>query len=1026
MPLLTRLRHHARRADVFVRLGNLVVQWPWYVIGCWIVLAATLPALFPSLTELSQKSPAGLLPADAPGSVSARQMNEAFHESSTGNLLLVVLTDDKGLGPADEDTYHALVDRLRRDTRDVVGLQDFLSTPPLREVLTSQDGKAWLLPVDLAGELGSPQSYAATTRVSAVVAEIVQDSSLNVSITGPAATLRDIGDAGVQDQRRVEIAMALLLFAILLIIYRNPVTMLLPLLTIGVSLVAAQGAVAGFGARGGLSVSPQTIALLIAMVAGAGTDYAVFLISRYHDYLRLGTDTDQAVKGALNSIGKVIAASAATVVITFLGIAFTRLAMVSSTGVALAIAVSICFLAAITFLPAVLVLAGRRGWIAPRRNLTSRSWRRSGIRIVRRPKTHLVASLIVLIALASCASLVRFNYDSRKTLPQSAESARGYAVIGRHFPVNSSIPEYVLVSSPADLRTPRSLSDLEQMAQRISQLPGIEAVRGITRPTGEPLEEARLSFQAGVIGSNLNDAATEITDRTGDLNLLADAAGLVANALAALNSQADQAIPAVRELVDALTYVRRTWDTFRGDPTREQTDDVTMLIALMRAAGQTIDTNLHGAGGDFGWLDPVLNGLNTSDTCDDTPSCTRMRSWLQRLVTARDNGALDKYADAGHRLRSTPQGQTLESAADNLRRALNDASGALQSAGLGEGTNVDEQLTAMRQNAAMLADASRQVAHGVQLLVDEVKKMGANLGEVSAFLLTMKTDASAPSMSGFYIPPQFLAGDDFKKAAEFFVSPDGHTVRYLVQTKLNPFSTEAMGQVNVILDTARGAQPNTTLSDASISMTGGSVTLRDIRDYYDHDIRFIILVTIVVVLLTLTILLRAIVAPLYLVASVVISYLSALGIGVIVFQFLLGQELYWGLPGLTFIILVAVGADYNLLLFSRLRDESSRSVRTGVIRTVGATGGVITAAGVIFAASMFGMLFASISTLVQTGFVIGVGILLDTFLVRTLTVPATAVLVGRASWWPSRWRRQPPAAGTPAGSENREGFQTPG
>ena len=97
-----------------------------------------------------------------------------------------------------------------------------------------------------------------------------------------------------------------------------------------------------------------------------------------------------------------------------------------------------------------------------------------------------------------------------------------------------------------------------------------------------------------------------------------------------------------------------------------------------------------------------------------------------------------------------------------------------------------------------------------------------------------------------------------------------------------------------------------------------------------------------------------------------------------------------------------MGADYNLLLISRLREESPHGIRSGVIRTVSSTGGVITAAGVIFAASMFGMLFASISTLVQAGFIIGTGLLLDTFLVRTITVPAIAVLVGKANWWPSR------------------------
>jgi RND superfamily putative drug exporter len=268
--------------------------------------------------------------------------------------------------------------------------------------------------------------------------------------------------------------------------------------------------------------------------------------------------------------------------------------------------------------------------------------------------------------------------------------------------------------------------------------------------------------------------------------------------------------------------------------------------------------------------------------------------------------------------------------------------------------------------------------------------------------MAMKYGASAPPMAGFFIPPQVLTRDDFKKAAGIFISPDGHAARYLVQTKLNPFSIAAMDQVNSVLNTARQAQPNTTLADAKVSMAGISVGLRDTRDYYNKDFNFIIVTTVVIVFLILIGLLRAIVAPLYLICSVIVSYLSALGIGTIMFQFILGQELHWTVPGLTFIILVAVGADYNLLLISRIRDESPHGVRVGVIRTVGSTGGVITAAGLIFAASMFGLLFASISMMVQAGFVLGMGILLDTFLVRTVTVPAIATLVGRANWWPSR------------------------
>lgn len=140
---------------------------------------------------------------------------------------------------------------------------------------------------------------------------------------------------------------------------------------------------------------------------------------------------------------------------------------------------------------------------------------------------------------------------------------------------------------------------------------------------------------------------------------------------------------------------------------------------------------------------------------------------------------------------------------------------------------------------------------------------------------------------------------DFKAAAKMFISPDGHSVRYLVLTKLDPFSVAAMDQVNAISDAAKGAQPNTSLADASISMGGYPAALSDTRDYYQMDIRFIIAVTIIVVLLTLMLLLRSVIAPLYLVGgSVVISFFAALGIGVLVFQYGFGQQLHWTVPPL--------------------------------------------------------------------------------------------------------------------------------
>ena len=988
------------------RLADFVVRWPWVVVGLWAAIAVALTLTLPSLNEMAEKHPLAILPGDAPSSVTARKMTEAFHESGSENLLLVVLTDDKGLGPADEATYDKLVDALRQDTRDVSMLQDFVSAPTLRSVVTSADHKAWVLPVGVAGELGTPRSYAAFSQIGDIVRHALEHppagTSLTANLTGPAATIADLTVAGDRDRLPIELAIGVLVLIVLLMVYRSAVTMLLPLITIGLSLVIAQAVVAGYSQLTGSGVSNQSIVFLSAIMAGAGTDYAVFLISRYHDYLRSGADFDEAVKRAMISIGKVITASATTVGITFLLISFARMGVFKTVGVSSAIGVGVAFLAALTLLPAILTLAGPRGWVKPRRELTTRFWRRSGIRIVRRPVVHLVASLLVLIVLASCAGLVRYNYDDRKALRSSAPSSIGYAALDRHFPVNQSIPEYILVQSPHDLRTPQALADLEQLAARVSQLPNIAAISGVTRPTGNVPEQFRATYQAGAIGSFLASGSTLINDHTNDLNRLAEGAGTLADNLGDVRSQVSLLAASVQELNNAFSSAK---NQYSGDALVKQVEIAAQLVDHVNALSNAMGWNYSAAKNMFAWIGSVLPALQGNPICDADPSCSATRGTFEQLVGTRDQADLDAINELAHQLQDYPDKGALKASTDRMRAALAKLTNVLRSMGMDKPGGLQSNLNGLQTDANRFAGGSRQVADAVARLVDQVKRLGAGLSESAAFLLSLKNDATQPAMAGFNIPAQLLHLEEFQKAAKVFISPDGHSVRYLVQTKLNPFSTEAMDQVSAITTTARGAQPNTALTDAAVSMAGFTVGLKDTRDYYQHDIRFIITVTLLVVLLTLIALLRAIVAPLYLVASVVISYLSAVGIGVLVFQFILGQHLHWSVPPLAFVVLVAVGADYNMLLVSRMRDESPHSMRYGIIRTLSSTGGVITAAGLIFAASMCGLLFSSIGTVVQGGFVIGVGILLDTFLVRTITVPAIAALVGRANWWPSHMGR---------------------
>lgn len=981
------------------RLADLVVRLRFAIIAVWVALAVALPLTLPNLNDMAQKHPLAMLPSSAPSSVAAREMTKGFQETGTDDLMLVVLSDPRGLGAEQERTYRKLVGALRDDSDDVVMLQDFISTPSLRPFLTSKDGKAWVVPVGLAGALGTPQSFGSFTRVSDIVRENTAGSRLEVHVTGPAATVADLTVAGARDRKPIEIAIAVLLLVVLLVVYRNPIAMVIPLIGIGMSLVIAQSAVAGLSERTGFGVSNQAIILLSAIIAGAGTDYAVFLISRYHDYVRRGDSSDDAVRHALTSVGKVITASAATIGLTFLAISFAKMGVFSTVGISSAIGVGVAFLAALTLLPAIIAVVGRRGWINPRRELTARFWRRSGIRIVRHPRVYLVASLLVLGLLAGSAGLARYNYDDRKAVPPSDPSSVGYAALERHFDINQFVPSYVLIHSPHNLRTPQTLADMEQLADRVSQLPDIAMINGVTRPLGTVPKEFRATYQAGIVGDKLSQGSATITGNMAGLNRLSTGANDLAVGLGDVRVDINDLASNIQGMVDAFSALKVEYS---GDNLVKNVEVAAKLVQAINELGTSMGITYQAGRDVLGWVGPVLAALHGNVVCDLNPSCAETRGHFQNLVDGRNQGQIDKINALAAELKALQKTQSLTATLNQLRDSYAKLAAVMHTMGLDTPAGAQSTMNQFRQQADRAADGSQQVAAGVDQVVQQIETMRAGLDQAAAFLLSMKNDAAGSAMAGFNIPPEVLGTKEFRAASKTFISPDGHWARYLVFTKLDPFSPAAMDQVNAILDTARAAQPNTSLQDATITIGGYPASLRDTRDYYRGDIRFIVLATVIVVLMTLILLLRAIVAPLYLVGSVIISYFGALGIGVLTFQYWLHQPLHWTVAPLAFVILVAVGADYNLLFASRLRDESPNSTRYGVIRTLSSTGGVITAAGLIFAASMWGLLFSSIGTVVQGGFVIGAGILLDTFLVRTVLVPAIATLMGRANWWPSR------------------------
>ncbi len=241
------------------------------------------------------------------------------------------------------------------------------------------------------------------------------------------------------------------------------------------------------------------------------------------------------------------------------------------------------------------------------------------------------------------------------------------------------------------------------------------------------------------------------------------------------------------------------------------------------------------------------------------------------------------------------------------------------------------------------------------------------------------------------------------QASAQFVSADGRTILFATGLRAgSPDSTAAAAAMPAVR--AGVTSVGRTIGAAASGVEGDAPLANDVGTLSNDDLKRIIPIVMLVLALLLAIVLRSLVAPLYLVISVGLSYLASLGLAVLVFVVIGGQDgINFVLPFFMFIFIMALGQDYNILVMTRIREEAHHApIRTAVRRAVEATGTTVTSAGLILAGT-FGVLTVTGNTQVQEiGLGLAAGILLDTFFVRTLLVPSVVVLLGRWNWWPSR------------------------
>ncbi|ASW97951.1 MULTISPECIES: MMPL/RND family transporter [Mycobacterium avium complex (MAC)] len=921
-------------------LARLTGRYAVLVVGLWVLAAAAANLAVPQLERVVDSHARSFMPPEAPSAVAAARAAQLFNQTPSNNFVYVVLERDQRLAPGDRQFYDALTTKLGSDHRHVYAVTDLWSQPATAAGAQSSDGRAVSVMVRLAGMLGTSQARDSVNSVRAAIQTLSPPAGLEVHVTGPGATIVDEFSAIDRQMLGITAATIGLILLLLLMVYRSPVAAAIPLISVGLALALARAIVAALGRANVVEVSLFSVALMAAMTLGAGTDYAIFLVGRYHEGRRHGIPPERALTQAYRSVAPVVIGSALTVSVALACLVFAHVGAFRSAGLPCAIGILATMVAALTLTPALMGLAVRRGYLEPRPSRTARRWRRVGTAVARWPGPILVAALGLTLLAALPLAGMRVGFNEPAATPSSTDSNRGYASADRHFSANALLPDVIAIQADHDLRNPAGLIAIERVTRHIMAVPGVRAVQSASRPDGKVPEQATLSYQAGVLGRQFGDTMDSLTRRLQRV------------------SELDGALAQTQAAVDGLGNGLRGGSAGLADMSGAAED--------MRAGMDGLQRNVTTVSG---YLDPLRDIVGRTPDCAANPICSTVDRVLQPVDSLVQTSA---RLDAGA-TKLTSGSSTAATAMAGLPQSVSAMKGALGQA--------------------------RSATHDLLGLTDT---LGPQMRQLTDYMNEIATQFQGSAAADFYMPQRALTDPRYTAVLGHLISENGRAAYLLVYGDGSEWGADGANRADQVRAAIKEATKEGTLTPLEVDLAGVGPVTADLQRFVASDTTLLVGAALVLIFLIVTAMLRSPVAGLVVVGTVVLSYASAVGASVLIWQHLLHQDLHWSVAPIAFIALIAVGADYNLLLALRIKQEAAAGLRTGIIRAFGGTGGVVTVAGIVFGLTMLALLSSSVLSIAQIGTTIAVGLLLDTLVVRAFVVPSIVALLGRWFWWPSR------------------------
>ena len=927
------------------RLASFIRRFAPLIVLGWLAITVVLTLFVPPLEVVEATHSVSLTPTGTPATEAAGRMGSVFKETGTaGSVGVIVLEGDKPLGADAHKFYDEVIRKLKADPAHVQNIQDFWGDPLTAGAAQSVDGKAVYAQLDLVGLMGQASATQSVQAVQNVLNTTPAPPGVKAYLTGPAPIISDMSASGNRTVLLITAVSIGVIFLMLLMLYRSFITTIILLLTVGMELQVARGLVALLGLYGIVGITVYVVNLLVTVGIAAGTDYGIFFVGRYQEARQAGEDRESAFYTSYKSVAKVVLASGLTIAGAIACLRFTRLPYFQPLGVPGAVGVLVAVAVALTLIPASIALGSRFHWFDPRRTVTTHRWRRIGTAIVRWPVPIFIASAAVMLVGLLTLPGYRPSYSDQKFIPQNIPASKGFAAAARHFPESKMVtPDVLLIESDHDMRNSADFLILNKLAKAVFAVPGIANVQSVTRPEGKAIDQTSIPYMLSWTQANNQLFLPFQKQRMADMLSQAD--------------DISRMIEIMQQMQDLMTKMTETTHRMVGT-THELKDSI----------GEVRD---HLADFDD-FFRPIRNYFYWEPHCYDIPLCWNLRSIFDALDGV--DLMVDKMGDL---VRDLDQLDLL------LPQML---------------LQLPPMIATMQNTRTMLLTMHSTMGGMVSTMEDA----GNNpMAMGNAFNESKNEDT-------FFMAQDIIDNNQaFQQIKKIFMSPDGKAARFLITQNVDPATPTGISRVEPIKAAAEEALKGTPLESANIYLSGTAAATKELVEGSKYDLLIAGVAALCLIFIIMLLMTRSLVAAMVIVGTVALSLGASFGLSVLVWQYLLGIQLNWVVLAMSVILLLAVGSDYNLLLVARMKEELGAGIKTGIIRAMGGTGKIVTAAGLVFAATMGSMVVSDLLTIGQLGTTIALGLLFDTLVVRAFMTPSVAAMLGRWFWWPQHVRPRP-------------------